>query len=159
MIGGSPCSSPFSTDTGKAMLLSRTILAAGILAVSLGPTWSDDALKPTVTPVLQATQTIIGQPIVYPKGIAEVTVAIVTIPPGGQTGWHIHAVPLFGYMLEGELTVDYGDKGTHTYKVGDALIEAMNWPHNGMNKGAVPVRILTVYAGAQGVPTAEPVVH
>ena len=35
----------------------------------------------------------------------------------------------------------------------------MNWPHNGMNKGAVPVRILTVYAGTQGVPTAEPVVH
>ena len=157
MIGGSPC----STDTDDAMLLSRTILAAGILAVSFGPTWADDAtsLKPSVTPVLQATQTIIGQPIVYPQGTAEVTAAIVTIPPGGETGWHIHAVPLFGYVLEGELSVDYGDKGTHTYVAGDALMEAMNWPHNGMNKGAVPVRILTVYAGAKGIATAEPVAH
>jgi len=143
------------------MLFSRTILAAGLIAASLSPAWSEDAvsLKPTVTPVLQESQTIIGQPIAYPTGTAEVTAAIVTIPPGGETGWHVHAVPLFGYMLEGELTVDYGDKGTHTYTVGDGLMEAMNWPHNGMNKGAVPVRILAVYIGANGVANAEPVAH
>ena len=75
------------------------------------------------------------------------------------TGWHVHAVPLFGYVLEGTLTVDYGDKGTHTYKTGEALMEAMNWPHNGMNNGSVPVRILTVYAGAKGIANAEPVAH
>jgi hypothetical protein len=33
----------------------------------------------------------------------------------------------------------------------------MNWPHNGMNKGSVPVRILAVYAGAKGIPDAEAV--
>jgi quercetin dioxygenase-like cupin family protein len=143
----------------------QTIIAAGILAASLHPSWGEEggkdarALKPTVTPVLQSCTTIIGQPIAYPAGEAQVTAAIVTIPPGGETGWHVHPVPLFGYMLAGELTVDYGDKGTHTYKAGDALMEAMNWPHNGMNKGAVPVRILTVYAGAKGIATAEPVAH
>jgi quercetin dioxygenase-like cupin family protein len=144
------------------MLPKRTFIAAGIIAASLHPSWGEDAsisLKPTVTPVLTASTTIIGQPFAYPAGDAQVTAAIVTIPPGGETGWHVHAVPLFGYVLAGTLTVDYGDKGTHTYNTGDALMEAMNWPHNGMNKGTVPVRILTVYAGAKGIPTAEPVAH
>lgn len=135
------------------------LLAAIVLVASLGFATADDvtAIKPTVTPVLESTTTIIGQPIAYPAGTAKVTAAIVTIPPGGQTGWHLHAVPLFGYMLAGELTVDYGSKGTHVYKVGDALMEAMDWPHNGMNLGGVPVRILAVYMGAEGVADATPV--
>ena len=143
------------------MHFSRTILATGLIAASLAPVWGEDAvsLKPTVTPILQASQTIVGQPIAYPAGTAEVTAAIVTIPPGGETGWHLHAVPLFGYMLEGELTVDYGDKSKRSYAVGDALVEAINWPHNGMNNGAVPVRILTVYVGAKGIANAELVAH
>jgi hypothetical protein len=66
---------------------------------------------------------------------------------------------LFGYILEGALTVDYGDKGTHTYSTGEGLLEAINWPHNGMNRGTVPVRLLAVYAGANGVPDAEAVAH
>jgi quercetin dioxygenase-like cupin family protein len=106
---------------------------------------------------LESSTTIIGQPIAYPAGTAKVTAAIITIPPGGETGWHTHAVPLFGYMLDGELTVDYGIQGTRVYKVGDSLLEAMNWPHDGMNKGTVPVRILAVYMGAEGMPNAEPV--
>ncbi len=143
------------------MLPSRTIIAAAIVAASLHPVWGKDAVapKPTVTPVLQSSTTIIGQPIAYPVGEAQVTAAIVTLPPGGQTGWHVHAVPLFGYMLQGELTVDYGAKGMHTYKAGEGLMEAMNWPHNGTNEGTVPVRILTVYAGATGIANAEPVAH
>ena len=138
-----------------------TILAAALIAASFVPAWSKDtaSLKPTVTPVLQTSHTIIGQALAYPAGTAEVTAVVITIAPGGETGWHVHAVPLFGYVLEGQLTVDYGDRGTRAYAVGDALMEAMNWPHNGMNKGAVPVRILAVYAGAKGVANAEPVAH
>ena len=143
------------------MLPSRTgtgILAAIILAGSLAFALAEDtaAIKPTVTPVMESGTTIIGQPIIYPVGTAKVTAAIVTIPPGGETGWHTHAVPLFGYMLDGELTVDYGIQGTRLYKPGDSLLEAMNWPHNGMNKGSVPVRILAVYLGAEGIANATP---
>ena len=135
------------------------ILAAILLTASLAFAAAEDAaaIKPTVTPVLESSTAIIGQPIAYPAGTAKVTAAIITIPAGGETGWHTHAVPLFGYMLDGELTVDYGSEGTHVYKVGDALMEAMNWPHDGMNKGTVPVRILAVYIGAVGLPNAEPV--
>lgn len=143
------------------MLPRRTIFSVGILVLSLAGASAEDAvaLKPTVTPVIDASQTILGQPLAYPAGTAEITAVIITIPPGGQTGWHLHAVPLFGYILEGTLTVDYGDKGTHVYAAGDGLLEAMNWPHDGMNKGSVPVRILAVYAGAKGISDSAAVAH
>ena len=110
-----------------------------------------------VTPLLATGETIIGQPLAYPAGKPKVTAIIVTVPPGGETGWHEHPVPLFAYVLDGALEVDYGDKGVRTYKAGDSLMEAMNWPHNGTNKGDKPVRILAVYMGAEGVPNATPV--
>ncbi len=110
-----------------------------------------------VTPLLATGDTIIGQPLAYPAGKPKVTALIVTVPPGGETGWHEHQVPLFAYVLDGALEVDYGDKGVRTYKAGDSLMEAMNWPHNGTNKGDKPVRILAVYIGAEGIPNATPV--
>ncbi|CAN5188839.1 hypothetical protein BH10PSE9_BH10PSE9_13850 [soil metagenome] len=137
----------------------RSGLAAAILLLlSLNPAPAEDISYQTlVTPLLESGTTIIGDAIAYPAGTPKVTGAIVTIPPGGETGWHTHAVPLFAYMLEGALTVDYGAKGTRTYKTGDSLLEAMNWPHNGRNLGTVPVRLLAVYMGADGVPNAAAV--
>ena len=65
-------------------------------------------------------------------------------------------MPLFVYILDGAVTVDYGDKGTKVYEAGGAIMEAMDWPHNGMNKGSEPVRILAVYMGADGKINAAP---
>jgi len=109
-----------------------------------------------LTPILSGNQTIIDQTIAYPAGTPNITAAIVTIPPGGETGWHTHAVPLFAYILDGALSVDYGEKGTRVYEAGGGVLEAMNWPHNGTNKGDVPVRLLAVYMGADGEANATP---
>jgi quercetin dioxygenase-like cupin family protein len=108
-----------------------------------------------LTPLLSSGTTIIDQPIAYPAGTPKVTGAIVTIPPGGETGWHLHEVPLFVYILEGEVTVDYGEKGVKVVKQGESILEAMNWAHNGMNKTDKPLRILAVYIGADGIANAE----
>jgi quercetin dioxygenase-like cupin family protein len=110
----------------------------------------------TVETLMATGETVLGQAIAYPPGAAKVTAAIVTVPPGGETGWHTHAVPLFGYILEGELTVDYGADGLHTYRPGDTLMEAMNHPHNGMNRGTVSVRLLAVYMGSANLPNSSP---
>lgn len=105
------------------------------------------------TSLLNTSQTIIGQGITYPTGApAKVVSAIVTMLPGEETGWHKHDVPMFGYIIEGEVTVDYGAKGTRVYRQGDAVMEAIDWPHNGRNTGKVPARILAVFMGAEGVP-------
>jgi quercetin dioxygenase-like cupin family protein len=77
--------------------------------------------------------------------------------PGQETGWHTHDVPLTGIVLEGELTVDYGERGTRTYREGQSIAEAIAVPHNGRNSGAGIMRLFAVYIGAEGVPNATPV--
>ncbi len=111
-----------------------------------------------VEPLLQTGETIIGQTFVYPQDSpAEVTAVIVTLLPGEETGWHVHEVPLFGYMLEGELTVDYGADGKKTYKAGDSLMEALDHPHNGVNTGAGVMRVLTVFMSSENGVKTKPV--
>ena len=136
------------------------LFLAGLAAAPLAAR-AEDAKPPAsyeslLTPLLQSGKTVIGDPIAYPAGTPKVTAAIVTIPPGKETGWHTHQVPLFAEILEGELTVDYGSKGIKVLKAGDSVLEAMNWPHNGMNKGTAPVKLLAVYMGAEGIPNATP---
>jgi len=121
------------------------------LLLVTGQVFAEDLTPPAyhnlLTPLLQSGADVLGTPLVYPDGPANVTSAIVTIPPGGETGAHTHEVPLFAYILEGELTVDYGEKGKKTYRAGDSVLEAQNWPHNGVNTGTVPMKLLAVYMG------------
>ena len=118
------------------------------------------APPPRFMPLLSTGKTIMDEPIVYPTGApAKLTTGIVTMAPGTETGWHTHGVPLTGLVLEGELTVDYGDKGKRTYKEGQSLAEAINIPHNGKNTGIGPMRLFVVYIGAEGLPTSVPVKH
>ncbi len=124
-------------------------LGAMIAALSGTVSFAKDTYPP-VDVLLNSTTTILGQEFSYPEGIAKMTGAIVTLQPGKETGWHRHNAPLFGYLLEGELSVDYGNEGTRHYVAGDALIEAFETLHNGYNSGSEAVRILVVFAGAEG---------
>jgi quercetin dioxygenase-like cupin family protein len=113
---------------------------------------AEEAVTPS-TPLLSTSTTIVGEALHYPtNGPAHVTAAIVTLAPGARTVLHRHGVPLFAYILEGEITVDYGDRGKRTYHQGDAIMEAMDVAHFGADAGSQPVRILTVFMGAEGAP-------
>ena len=128
-----------------------TVLATLMLLLAT-PAFSEGPISQyqnLLTPLLSGGTDVLGAPLAYPSGTPNITSAIVTIPPGGQTGWHTHEVPLFAHVLDGELTVDYGSKGTKTYRAGDSVLEAMNWPHNGTNTGTVPMRLLAVYMGSE----------
>ena len=130
-----------------ALLLCALAPASRLAAEENGPA------VPTSVPLLSTGTTIMGETLRYPtNGPAHVTAAIVTLPPGGRTVVHKHGVPLFAYVLEGEITVDYGARGKRIYRQGDALMEAMDMPHFGADAGPQPVRILTVYMGADGAP-------
>ena len=108
-------------------------------------------------PLLSTGTTIMGEKLRYPAGDPHVTASIVTLAPGQRTIPHKHGVPLFAYILSGELSVDYGDKGVRTYKAGDTFMEAMDQVHHGFNPGKEPVRLLAVYMGAAGAADVEPV--
>ena len=106
---------------------------------------------PPLDVLLSGSETVIGQEIAYPAGTPIVTAAIVTMVPGQETGWHVHDAPLFAWMLNGELTVDYGPDGERTYRTGDAMLEAFRTRHNGRNSGEQDARLLAVFMGARGV--------
>lgn len=128
--------------------------AASWIVLASVVTWAraDEPYR-AVEEVLSARETVVGEPLRYPEGSNPcVHAVVITLRPGESTIRHRHGVPLFAYLLEGELTVDYGEHGTRVYRRGDALLEAMSVVHAGRNTGATPVRILAVYLGAEGKP-------
>ncbi len=93
----------------------------------------------------------LDQPIGYPKKVpAQISSSIVTLEPGQETGWHRHRVPMYAYILEGTVSVEYDAGVVKDYPAGTAFMEAEDVWHNGSNKGDDAVRILVVYMGAQG---------
>jgi quercetin dioxygenase-like cupin family protein len=132
--------------------LFAALLLVAIVFAAPGPTTAADN-QPTVTPLLSTGTTILGEPLHYPQtGAAHVNAAIVTLPPGARTSVHKHGVPMFGYVLDGEVTVDYGDRGKRIYRQGEALMEAMDVAHFGTATATQPTRILVVYMSAEGAP-------
>ena len=124
------------------------LLAFSALTLAPHLTWAQ--AYPTVD-LLSTSTTVVGEPLRYPtSGPAKVTVSIVTILPGADTVLHRHPAPLVAYILEGDMEVDYGDKGKRAFRKGDALVEAMDVAHRGMNTGTTPVKILAIYLGAEG---------
>jgi quercetin dioxygenase-like cupin family protein len=93
------------------------------------------------------SKTILGQDYTYPGGVPLVESFIFEIPVGKQTSLHKHAVPMYAYLLDGELEVDYGSRGKRTFKAGSAYVEAIDWCHFGRTVGNQPVKILGVYLG------------
>lgn len=129
----------------------KHFLVLPVLISLTAPAFAKDTYPP-LDVLLSTSTSVIDQPLVYPDGTPKITSAIVTMIPGQETGWHHHDVPLFAYILEGELTVDYGPDGTRTYKTGDSFVEAFKSEHNGVNSGTTPVRILAVFAGSDTEP-------
>jgi quercetin dioxygenase-like cupin family protein len=107
----------------------------------------------TSTPLLdKAAADVLDQILAYPStSQAQVSSSIITIPVGMETGLHQHDAPMYAYVLEGELTVTYDGGTVKTYRAGEAIMEAVSTPHNGKNTGTVPVQVLVVNMGADGV--------
>lgn len=105
-----------------------------------------------ITPLLRTETTWNGQVITYPKGPAQVTAMTVEIAPGAETGWHIHPVPSFGFVLQGSLEVTLKDGKKKRVEEGQAIPEVIDTAHNGRNVGTKPLKLLVVYAGTTEKP-------
>jgi quercetin dioxygenase-like cupin family protein len=103
-----------------------------------------------VTPVLKTSQSWDGALLNYPQGQAEITGVGIEIAPGGETGWHLHPVPSFGVVLQGQLEIRLKNGKKNVVKAGDALAEVVHTAHSGKNIGTEPVLLLIFYAGAVG---------
>ena len=128
----------------RKTILVISLLIGIISTVSFASYYSIASSEISSQTILDTNKTIIGQDISYPQGLAKITSKIITIPAGAETGEHIHEAPLFAYIMEGELIVDYGQAGKRDYVEGDSFMEAINYTHNGINLGEKPVKILIV---------------
>jgi quercetin dioxygenase-like cupin family protein len=138
-------------------MLHRTLTVAALVLVAVAiRAPARDSGYPALA-LLSTSTSIVGETLRYPtSGPAHITAAIVTVAPGDKTIVHKHGVPMFAYILEGELTVDYGTHGKRAYRQGQAFMEAMDVDHFGVNTGSQPARILAVYMGAQGAENVIP---
>lgn len=133
-------------------------LAALGLSVLVGTAVAGEATTangPTSTPLLDTTTHGDGVPLAYPAGRPEITARLIEIAPGVETDRHRHPIPLFAYVLQGELTLHDEGGGVRRMKAGDAFMESSGW-HYGRNEGSETVRLLAVYIGAKGTPLSSP---
>ena len=126
------------------------VVAGTVLAFTIAH--AADAPKVQVTPVTRTNSTVTGQPIVVPDR-PDVIVSIATFPPGARIAEHQHPHPHYVYVLEGTLTVVNTDANkTFEAKAGDFVAEMQDTWHYGINKGAVPVKLLVIDQVSAGTP-------
>ncbi len=103
--------------------------------------------------ILQTETMSNGEPIDYPDiDRPKVTVMVVDIAPGAQTGWHSHPVSVYAYVMSGRLTVQMEGGKTSEFKDGEAIVEVVKLKHNGINHGNVPVKLVVFYLGGKDMP-------
>jgi len=125
-------------------------LAGLVLALTIAH--AADAPKVQVTPVTRTNRTVTGQPIVVPDH-PDVIVSIATFPPAARIAEHRHPHPHYVYVLEGVLTVVNTDANTtFEVKAGEFVAEMQDTWHYGINKGAVPVKLLVIDQVPAGTP-------
>jgi quercetin dioxygenase-like cupin family protein len=105
-------------------------------------------------PVLKSGKTADGDLLQLPKTEKPEIISVIgTLQPGGRTARHQHPVPVYVYVLEGELEVQADGSQARQYKTGDAFLESVNKWHQAHNNGSTPAKILVVFVGEEGKPS------
>ena len=123
--------------------MKRLFAIALIAFACLGPAGAADAPVKS-TPILTTTKTAIGQPIVLPTKDAQVVVTMLEIAPGTKLPRHEHPFQRYGYLMQGELTVEYEGGQRQVFHAGDFIVEALGVWHFGTNTGSDPVKLLVI---------------
>jgi quercetin dioxygenase-like cupin family protein len=89
----------------------------------------------------------------------EVSVVHDSLPPGGSTTWHLHPDAVFVTIIEGAMTLYYGDDPSCTptvMRTGDAFFEQIGRVHIARNESSTEP--LSWYATHIGVPNGVPAI-
>jgi quercetin dioxygenase-like cupin family protein len=118
--------------------------AFGVLVLGIGTAaWAEQA--PAVKRTVMEKHDL--------KGSQEGVMALVEIPPGGREGRHIHpAADVFGYVMEGTMTLDVEGRSSTTLKAGDHFFIEAGKVHEGINTSSVPVKLVGVFVAEKGKP-------
>lgn len=128
------------------------VIVVGIAAFAgwAGRAGSAAAQQPTVT------RTVLLQRDLPTPGYAMAMVAV-NLPVGSREGRHMHPGTLVAHVAQGALTLDYEGKPTTTYNVGETFTVDPGKVHEGMNKGAVPAKLIATFVFEKDKPMTTPV--
>jgi len=80
------------------------------------------------------------------------------IPPGVESGWHVHPGEEVGYIIAGNVEMKVQGRPTVILHAGDGFLIPPNTPHNARDLGPETGRMLSTYIVEGGQPLAR-VVH
>jgi quercetin dioxygenase-like cupin family protein len=91
----------------------------------------------------------------YSKGLVELSVLRITIPPHSKLNWHTHPMPNAAYIVSGEITIEQlGVNRERHFVAGEVVPETVNTLHRGIT-GEQPVVLIVFFAGVKGMPLTE----
>jgi quercetin dioxygenase-like cupin family protein len=76
------------------------------------------------------------------------------IPPGVESGWHVHPGEEVGYIIAGNVEMKVEGRPTVILHAGDGFLIPPNTPHNARDLGPETGRMLSTYILEQGQPLA-----
>jgi quercetin dioxygenase-like cupin family protein len=90
----------------------------------------------------------------YSKGVVELSVLRITIPPPSKMKWHTHPMLNAAHIASGEITIEQRGGNKKRHFVAGKAPETVNTLHRGIT-GEQPVVLVVFYAGEKGMPLAE----
>jgi quercetin dioxygenase-like cupin family protein len=85
----------------------------------------------------------------------EVTMGVAELPAGVSSGLHVHPGIEVGYILEGTVELRHEGRATETLSAGGTFYN--DAPHDAINVGTGPARILAVWVVEKGEPMTSSV--
>src|SRR3546814_20812782 len=133
-------------------MLKRLVPVAGVLlALVSAPCAAAEPDYASAEPLFAGSKSVVGETIAYPTtGPAHIESLIVSLKPGEATVAHRHGAPIWCHILEGQVSVDYGENGVRAYRKGDQFLEALSVGHVATTDGDLPVRTPVVFRGPGG---------
>jgi quercetin dioxygenase-like cupin family protein len=130
------------------MKISRNVVLLLLFFSSQILAFNDNA-DVKVIELISSSQSWDNTNISFPTGDAEVSAFFVEIQPGGKLPMHFHQVPSFGYIIDGEITVESAIGERKIFRKGDVVIELINKKHFGINSGNSILKFVVFYAGSK----------
>src|SRR3712207_410119 len=84
----------------------------------------------------------------------EIVQVLTEIPPGVESGWHMHPGEEVGYILAGTVQMEIEGKPTLTLHAGDPFLMPPRTPHNALDLGPETGQMLSTYIVEEGEPIA-----
>jgi quercetin dioxygenase-like cupin family protein len=94
--------------------------------------------------------------VVKTRGPSDGRVVLVTIAPGGNTGWHSHPGIVFALVRSGTLTVYHDDGTSAVYPAGTGFVEEPGDVHIAVNEGATTAEVVAFFLLPRGAPPRSP---